>query len=130
MPRPAAERAGLSDAARQLRRQMWTVAGAAGVAFVMAAAGARGILPRELGLISGGAGVLALGLAVMIGLQVRRQALADREIEGRRAMIVALTATLGDQDEATLERIAATRGAPADVARMLLEARRAGKRAD
>lgn len=124
--RGEAERTGLSDAARDLRRQMWLVAGAAGVAFAAAAAGARGLLPRELGLISGGVGLLALGLAAAIGLQVRRQALADRERQGRRAMIVTLTATLGQQDDATLQRIAEGKGAPADVARMLLEARQRG----
>ena len=118
------EPAGLSDAAQALRRQMWVVTAAAALALAMAAAGARGLVPRELGLIAGGMGVLALALAAWVGVQVRRQALADREQEGRRAMIVTLTATLGQQDDATLERIAAGRGAPADVARMLLEARR------
>lgn len=114
-----------SDASQVLRRQMWLMALVAVVMLGVAALGARGYVDPWVGLAAGGFAALALVLAGVLGLQARRQALADRELAGKREMIVTLTALLGRQDDATLERIAGTRGTQAEVARMLLEGRKA-----
>jgi hypothetical protein len=114
-----------SDASQALRRQMWLMALVAVVMLGVAALGARGYVDPWVGLAAGGFAALALVLAGVLGLQARRQALADRELAGKREMIVTLTALLGRQDDATLERIAGTRGTQAEVARMLLEGRKA-----
>lgn len=113
-----------SDASQKLRRQMWLMAVVAIAMFGLAALGARGYVGRGLGITAAGCAALALALTAVLGWQARRQALADRELAGRREMIVTLTALLGRQDDATLERIAGTRGTQADVARMLLEGRK------
>jgi hypothetical protein len=114
-----------SDASQALRRQMWLMALVAMMMLGIAALGARGFVDPWLGMAAGGFAALALVLTGVLGLQARRQALADRELAGKREMIVTLTALLGQQDDATLERIAGTRGVQAEVARMLLEGRRA-----
>jgi len=114
-----------SDASQALRRQMWLMALVAVTMLGVAALGARGYVDPWLGLAAGGFAALALVLAGVLGLQARRQALADRELAGKREMIVTLTALLGRQDDATLERIAGTRGTQAEVARMLLDGRKA-----
>lgn len=124
MPRLAPKASPLSDASQAIRRQMWLVAGAAVALLGLAAAGARGHVPRALGMAAGGLAALALVLAAILGWQARKQALADREVAGRRELIVTLTALLGRQDDATLERIAGTRGTQGEVARLLLEGRR------
>jgi hypothetical protein len=112
-----------SDASQALRRQMWLAAGVAVAMLGVAALGARGYVDRGIGLAAGGFAALALSLAAVLGWQARKQALADRELAGKREMIVTLTALLGRQDDATLERIAGTRGTQAEVARMLLDGR-------
>ena len=113
-----------SDASQSLRRQMWLAAGVAVAMLAVAALGARGQVDPWIGMVAGGFAALALAMAAVLGVQARRQALADRELAGKREMIVTLTALLGKQDDATLERIAATRGTQAEVARMLLEGRK------
>ena len=119
----------LSDASQQLRRQMWLVAGVGVAALGLAAMGAKGWIDPRLGITGGALAAVALAFAAALGWQVRRQALADREITGRRAMIVTMAAMLGQEDDATLERIAASKGTHADVARMLLESRQAKRTA-
>lgn len=113
-----------SDASQSLRRQMWLAAGVAVAMLAVAALGAGGQVDPWIGLAAGGFAALALAMAAVLGVQARRQALADRELAGKREMIVTLTALLGRQDDATLERIATTRGTQAEVARMLLEGRK------
>jgi hypothetical protein len=119
----------LSDASQQLRRQMWLVVMVGIGALGLAALGARGFIDPRLGITGGALAAVALAFAVVLGWQVRRQALADRELAGHRAMIVTMAAMLGQEDDATLERIAASKGTHADVARMLLEERRARRNA-
>lgn len=115
----------LSDASQQLRRQMWLVVAVGIGALGLAALGAKGFIDPRLGIAGGALAAVALAFAVVVGWQVRRQALADREMAGHRAMIVTMAAMLGQEDDATLERIAASKGTHADVARMLLDERRA-----
>lgn len=124
MTLPAPKESPFSDASQALRRQMWLAAGVAVAMLAVAALGARGRVDPWIGMAAGGFAALALAMAAVLGVQARRQALADRELAGRREMIVTLTALLGKQDDATLERIAATRGTQAEVARMLLEGRK------
>ncbi|MGH7585443.1 MAG: hypothetical protein ACREMH_04280 [Gemmatimonadales bacterium] len=115
----------LSDASQQLRRQMWLVVAVGILALGLAALGARGFIDPRLGITGGALAAVALAFAVVLGWQVRRQALDDREVAGHRAMIVTMAAMLGQESDATLERIAASKGTHADVARMLLDERRA-----
>ena len=114
----------LSDASQQLRRQMWLVVGVGVAALGLAFMGGKGWIDPRLGIAGGALAAVALAFAVALGWQVRRQALSDREVAGRRAMLVTMAAMLGQEDDATLERIAASKGTPAEVARMLLDARR------
>ncbi len=123
MTLPLPKSSPFSDASQALRRQMWLAAGVAVAMLGVAALGARGYVDRGIGLAAGGFAALALALAAVLGWQARKQALADRELAGKREMIVTLTALLGRQDDATLERIAGTRGTQAEVARMLLDGR-------
>ena len=123
MSLPLPKHSPFSDASQALRRQMWLAAAVAVAMLGLAALGARGYVDRGIGLAAGGFAALSLALAAVLGWQARKQALADRELAGRREMIVTLTALLGRQDDATLERIAATRGTQAEVARMLLDGR-------
>lgn len=66
---------------------------------------------------------LTIIAACWSGLRTRARALADREMESSRAMIVAIAAQLGRQDDATLERIAGKHGPAAEAARLILRGR-------
>lgn len=61
-------------------------------------------------------------------LRAHRAALAEREREGRTAMLMMVAAELGHRDDETLEKVARSKGLPAEAARMIL-ANRLAKRA-
>lgn len=124
--RPA--RAGLSEAARRYRVLMWVLAAAALVPFSLFVAGLRDILPRDLGLAALPLGFACLITAAWMGWRGHRQALLDRERSGHQAMIIAIAAQLGRQEDAALERIAGA-GGPAGEAATWILAGRAERRA-
>ena len=56
---------------------------------------------------------------------MHRQTIADREMHARRAMIVMMTASLGEQSDEKLERVEAQGGLSGEAAGMILRNRRA-----
>jgi hypothetical protein len=113
----------VSEAARFYRLAAWAAAGFAGLLLVLAVGGLRGWVPRELGVLSLLLFFAALLLSLWCGIVARRRALADRERQMSGAVIVAIAAQLGRQDDATLERIAAGSGPAAEAARLILQGR-------
>ena len=103
---------------------MWLVALAGLPALALAVAGARDRVPVALGLAGAAAFLVAIGTAAVLGFKMHRQTLADRRMQARRSMIVMMTATLGEQSDEDLERIAAQEGIAGEAAGMILEARR------
>jgi hypothetical protein len=115
----------MSDAARTLRLGMRAALGCCGLSLVAAYAAAKGWLPAPIGAAALplflGAGIIALWL----GLKAQRRALADRDKQSGSAMIVAIAAQLGKQDDATLEQIRAKGGPAGEAASLILGGRRA-----
>ncbi len=118
-------RAPLTDNARLYRRAMWLVTVFGLLALMLAIAGARGLLPVGLGIAGGAVFGISILLAGVLGIKMHRQALADRELAARRAMIVMLAATLGKQDDSALERIKTQGGPAGEAAALILEGRQA-----
>ena len=116
-------RAPLTDNARFYRRFLWLVTGCGILALAIAIAGARGIVPVAIGIVGGVLFAISILLAGVLGLKMHRQALADREMVARRAMIVMLAATLGEQDDTALERITVQGGPAGEAAALILEGR-------
>jgi membrane protein implicated in regulation of membrane protease activity len=94
---------------------------AAGLGLAFGAA--RGWLPRATLPAALVLFVAAAVTAVWLGFKSHRQALADRERQGRLSMIVAIAAQLGKQNDATLERVAGKGGPAGEAARMILKGR-------
>ena len=113
----------LTDNARQYRRLMWLVALAGLPALLLAIRGARDQVPMALGILGGVVFVTAVVTAAVLGLKMHRQTLADREMQARRAMIVMMTATLGEQSDKKLESIEAHGGISGEAAGMILKNR-------
>ncbi len=114
----------LSDAAREYRRTMWSLAGVAVIAYAIGVAGVRGTVPRLAGLLGLGAGVATTVVAFYFGLRAHRRALADQEMSSRRSMIVLLAAELGSKDDVTLASIEQRGGPAAEAAALILKGRR------
>ena len=87
-------------------------------------ASARNWISGELGSLAMFLLPLTILAACWSGLTTRARTLADREMESGRAMIVAIAAWLGRQDDATLEQIARSGGPAAESARMILQGRK------
>ena len=114
----------VSERTRALRLLTWGCLLLAGLALGMLVAGIRGWVPRET---TGSATTMFGGLllaAGWTGLRARRQAVADREQDSQRAMVIALAAQLGRQDDETLARIIAKGGPAGEAAAMILAGRR------
>ncbi len=122
MPRPAT-RAALSAGSRNYRRMMWLILAAAFLPLAVVFAGLRGMAPREMVLAAVPLLFASFSFAGWMGWRAHQQALADRERAGSQTMILLIAAQLKDQDEATLQRIAAQRGPAGEAARWILKAR-------
>ena len=118
-------RAQVTDNARRYRRLMWLVALAGVPALFLAVRGAQRQVPVGLGLAGAAVFLLAIATAAVLGLKMHRQTLADREMHARRAMIVMLTASLGEQSDEKLERVEAQGGLSGEAAGLILRNRRA-----
>jgi hypothetical protein len=114
----------MSEEARALRTAMrWALLiAAAGLALIFAATQAwvpkATVVPALLLFLLGSAA------SIWLGFRSHQRALADRARGGRLAMIIAIAAQLGKQDDATLARIAAQSGPAGEAARMLMAERR------
>jgi hypothetical protein len=115
----------LTDNARRYRRGMWLVTIAGLPALLLAIRGAQGRVPVFLGIIGALMFLSAIAMAAVLGLKVRRQTLADREIHSRRAMIVMMTAALGKETDESLEKIRDGGGLTGEAAGMILQGRQA-----
>jgi hypothetical protein len=117
------DRMPVGDKARSFRTLTRVALGLALLSLLLVFAATRGWVRREtitsslLMFIGSATG------ALWFGLKAHQQSLADREREGRLAMIVAIAAQLGKQDEATLRKIAGKGGPAAESARMILAGR-------
>ena len=118
-------RARVTDNARRYRRLMWLVALAGLLPLFLAIRGIQGRVPVGLGLAGAIVFVLAIVTAAVLGHKMHRQTLADREMHARRAMIVMMTASLGEQPDEKLERIESQGGISGEAAGLILRNRRA-----
>ncbi len=116
----------VTDNARRYRRLMWLVAVAGLPALLLAIRGVQGRAPIGLGLAGAVVFFIASGAGAVLGLKMHRLTLADREMHTRRAMIVMMTASLGEQPDEKLERIEAQGGVSGEAAGMILRNRSAG----
>ncbi len=115
----------VSERARALRLLTWGCLLLAGLALGLLVAGIRGWVPRET---TGSATTMFLGLllaASWTGVRAQRQAVADRERDSERAMVIVLAAQLGRQDDEALARMVKQGGPAGDAAAMILAGRRA-----
>jgi hypothetical protein len=115
----------LTDNARRYRRRMWLITIAGLPALLLAIRGAQGGVPVALGILGALVFLGAIGTAAVLGLKVRRQTLADREMQSRRAMIVMMTATLGKETDESLEKIRNGGGLTGEAAGLILKGRHA-----
>lgn len=118
-----APRAELSADARGLRGATRAVLVLGLFALGLVVMGIRGTLPREsipasLMIFAG-----TLLAALWLGIRTHRQAVADRERESQRAMVIVMAAQLGRQDDDTLARIARSGGSAGEAAAMILRGR-------
>lgn len=119
-PRPESP---LSEAARELRTSTRLAALVSGGLLLATFAAFKGWLPSALGPVFLPLFVASAITAAWIGLRTHKRALADREKESGRAMIVAIAAQLGRQDDAALERIRAKGGPAGEAAGLILQGR-------
>jgi hypothetical protein len=119
-PRPESP---LSEAAREMRVATRLLGVLAAVTLLGVIAAAKGWILSTLGPPLLGLFVASSLTAVWFGVKAHRRALADRETESGRSMLVAIAAQLGRQDDAALERIRAKGGPAGEAAGMILQGR-------
>jgi hypothetical protein len=113
----------LSEAARDLRASTRVAALFSGGLLLATFAAFKGWLPPMLGPVFLPLFVASAIMAAWFGLRTHKRAIADREKESGRAMIVAIAAQLGRQDDASLERIQAKGGPAGEAAALILQGR-------
>jgi hypothetical protein len=91
---------------------------------VVALAGGLRIVPPTVGLISLVGFFFCVGCALLLGYQSRRVAMEDRQRGAAGTMLVLMAGMLKNEDDETLEKIAARGGPAGDAASMLLLNRR------
>ncbi|MDZ4674119.1 MAG: hypothetical protein SGI84_06670, partial [Gemmatimonadota bacterium] len=69
---------------------------------------------------------ISLTVAGLIGVRAARQRLKNQAVSAAQAAQMMLIAQLGQQDDATLERLTRSGGASAESARMILQGRHLG----
>lgn len=116
-------RTSLPDNARRYRHLMWLTTVVGLIALLVAFQGGRAKLPQAVGIAGAVVFFVSITVAAWLGLKMHRQALADREMQARRAMIVMLAAKLGEQDDESLEQIVAQGGLAGEAAGMILRNR-------
>jgi hypothetical protein len=96
---------------------------AAALSLVLAVAGFRQVVPRELALLGLALFVAFLVLIALLAWETRRQVLAQREAAERGQMIVILAAKLKDEATPTLERMVRQGGQAGEAAGLILQGR-------
>lgn len=122
MLRPGRE-SPLSEGAREMRSATRVVGILAVVMLVGAFAAFKGWIAPALGGPFVGLFLAAALTTVWFGAKAHKRALEDRDKESGRAMIVAIAAQLGRQDDAALERIKASGGPAGEAAGLILMGR-------
>jgi hypothetical protein len=98
-----------------------------GIAFLaLGLAGARGLVAPEIGVLALGGFFFSLVCAILFGYQSRKAAIAARSRDAATSMLVMMAAMLKEENDETLERIAAKGGPAGDAASMILQRRRGG----
>ncbi len=120
----SARQAQPSRGARNYRLSMWLVLGLSLFPLAVILAGYKGLVPQETVLGAVPLLFACLVFAAWMGWRAHQQALADREKSGHQAMILVIAATLKNQDEPTLHRIASQKGPAGEAATWILEGRR------
>lgn len=113
----------LSEAAKDMKSATRVVGLLAAVLLLGVIAAVKGWILPTLGPPFLGLFVASGLTAVWFGIKAHKRALEDREKESGRAMIVAIAAQLGRQDDAALERIKARGGPAGEAAGMILMGR-------
>jgi hypothetical protein len=103
---------------------MWLAVLFAFIFISLSLAGARGVLPREIGVLSIAGFFFCLVCAILLGYLSRKAAIQGRELTSATTMLVLMAGMLKDEDDATLEKIAAKGGPAGDAASMILQRRR------
>jgi len=112
------------SASRPYRLGTWVFLAISVPLLALAVVGLRGLVPRSVGLVSTAGFLCCLGLAALFGLTARRKTLENRERGSAGSMLLIMAGMLKQQDDATLERIAASHGPAAEAAALLLKTRR------
>ena len=96
-----------------------------GLAFiVLGLAGARGVVPAQVGILSLGGFFFCLVCALLLGYKSRQAALENRSVNSAPSMLVMMAGMLKDEEDATLERIVAKGGPAGEAASMILQKRK------
>jgi hypothetical protein len=114
----------VSEAARRLRLGTRLALLAGVFFFILVIGGIRGWWPQRLGQSALPLFFASVLTAAWLGVKSHRRALADREKASGGAIIVAIAAQLGKQDDATLEAIAGRGGPAGEAASLILAGRR------
>lgn len=93
----------------------------------LAAAGLKRLVAPAVGALGITGFFACILMALLFGLRARRATLEDRARTAASTMLVMMAGMLKQQDDATLESIAAKGGPAGDAAAMLLQNRKAPK---
>jgi hypothetical protein len=113
----------LSEAARDLKLSTRLMAVLAGILALAAIAAFKGWILPAFGPPFVSLFIACALISAWFGLKAHKRVLDDREKESGRAMIVAIAAQLGRQDDASLERIKAKGGPAGEAAGLILQGR-------
>lgn len=103
---------------------MWLVLGLSLFPMTVILAGYKRLVPQEMVLSAVPLLFACLAFAAWMGWRAHQQTLADRERSSHDAMILVIAATLKNQDEPTLQRIASRKGPAGEAATWILQGRR------
>src|SRR5262249_27880607 len=114
----------MSEAAREFKSVTRIALMIAGLALMLVFAGAKGWVPPSFGRAAWPLFLASAITAIWMGTKAHNRALADREMQSSRAMIVAIAAQLGKQDDGKLIEIQRRGGPAGEAAGMILQGRK------
>ena len=115
-----------SSQAQQYRALLWLCTIAAIALLWPTIQGARGVLPHQVGLLSGITSALALFVGGYYGWKGAQIRIAERNKKADAIALITVAAFLKDKSEEELEKAAAKGGPVGEAARLVLERRRTG----
>jgi Na+/proline symporter len=117
----------LPDSARPYRAGMWVLLVLGLALLALALAGLKRVVPPAVGALGITGFFACILMALLFGLRARRATMEDRTRTAATGLLVMMAGMLKQQDDATLESIAAKGGPAGAAAALLLEKRKAGK---